>query len=614
MCGITGIINFRKNVKNQEPILRQMIKTLVHRGPNEQNIYTDNNVLLGHDRLIVIDPNGGIQPMKKIIHNNEYTIVYNGELYNTEDIRSDLKNKGYCFNSYSDTEVILTSFIEYGIECVKMFNGIFAFSIYDKNNKIVYIARDQMGVKPLFYTQIDDTFLFASEIKALFKYPNIKPVIDKNGLTELFSIGPAISPGSGLYKNINELAPSHYGIIKDNKITLKRYWHLEAKEFHESLDECIFNTRNLLTDAIKRQLVSDVPVCTFLSGGLDSSIISYVASEVFKEKNKILTTYSIDYSDNDKYFKSSLYQPTSDNYWAQEMANILNTNHIKVELEQQDLYNALKDAVIGRDMPGMVDIDSSLFLFCKEVRKDFVVALSGECADEIFAGYPWFTRKEFINLNTFPWSNSLSSRKTILNDSLKNLPLEEFAALKYKETIDEVPHLPNETKEEYRMRELFYLNLRWFMVTLLNRKDRMSMASSLEVRVPFADIRLVEYAFNIPREIKLLKGREKGLLRKAFEGLLPDDIIYRKKSPYPKTYNPKYTDLVCEGMNKILMNKSSPILELIDYNIVKEIIDTRGKSYPIPWYGQLMTGPQLLAYLIQINIWLEKYNVEIIKN
>lgn len=613
MCGITGIINFRKNVKNQEPILRQMIKALVHRGPDEQNIYTDNNVLLGHDRLIVVDPKGGIQPMKKSIHNNEYIIVYNGELYNTEDIRSDLKNKGYCFNSYSDTEVILTSFIEYGIECVKMFNGIFAFSIYDKKNNIVYIARDQMGVKPLFYTQINDTILFASEIKALFKYPNIKPIIDNNGLTELFSIGPAISPGSGLYKNINELAPSHYGIIKDNKITLKRYWHLEAKEFHESLDDCILNTRNLLTDAIKRQLISDVPVCTFLSGGLDSSIISYVASEVFKEKNKILTTYSIDYSDNDKYFKSSLYQPTSDNYWAQEMANILNTNHIKVELEQQDLYNALKNAVIGRDMPGMVDIDSSLFLFCKEVRKDFVVALSGECADEIFAGYPWFTRKEFINLNTFPWSNSLSSRKTILNDSLKNLPLEEFATLKYKETINEVPHLPNETKEEYRMRELFYLNLRWFMVTLLNRKDRMSMASSLEVRVPFADIRLVEYAFNIPKEIKLLKGREKGLLRKAFEGLLPDDIIYRKKSPYPKTYNPKYTDLVCEGMNKILMDKSSPILELIDYNIVKEIIDTRGKSYPIPWYGQLMTGPQLLAYLIQINIWLEKYNVEIIK-
>lgn len=614
MCGITGIINFKKNIKNQETILKKMMNTLFHRGPDKQNMYISNNALLGHDRLIVVDPSGGNQPMRKLIHNNEYIIVYNGELYNTEDIRTDLKMKGYNFDSYSDTEVILTAFIEYGIECVKMFNGIFAFSIYDKKNNLVYIARDQMGVKPLFYTKVNDTILFASEIKSLFKYPNIKPIVDRNSLTELFSIGPAISPGSALYKGIKELPPSHYAIIKDDQIIIKEYWHLEAKVFNESIDECVYNTRNLLTDSIRKQLISDVPVCTFLSGGLDSSIISYVASEVFKNKNMKLTTYSIDYTDNDKYFKSSLYQPTSDNYWAQEMANILNTNHIKVELEQEDLFNALEDAVIGRDMPGMVDIDSSLFLFCKEVRKDFVVALSGECADEIFGGYPWFTRKEFINLNTFPWSNSLSNRKIILNDSLKNLEIEEFAANKYNETISKVPHLPNESKEEYRMKELFYLNLRWFMVTLLNRKDRMSMANSLEVRVPFADIRLVEYAFNIPREIKLLKGREKGLLRKAFEGLLPDDIIYRKKSPYPKTYNPKYTDLVCKCMDKILKDKTSPILELIDYKIVKEIIDTRCKSYPIPWYGQLMTGPQLLAYLIQINIWLEKYNVEIIKN
>ncbi|MDU2681282.1 MULTISPECIES: asparagine synthase (glutamine-hydrolyzing) [Clostridium] len=611
MCGITGFVNFKENIKENIGILKAMTDTLIHRGPNAEGTYISNNIMFGHRRLIVVDPEGGKQPMKKVVNGKEYVLVYNGELYNTEDLRKELINDGYIFEGYSDTEVLLTSYIRWGLDCIKKFNGIFAFAIYDENEKRVVLARDVMGVKPLFYTMKNGTFIFGSEIKALFKHPYVEPVVDKDGLTELFALGPAVIPGTTVYKNIEEVKPAQYIIVNEDGIKKDMYWELKAEEFNESEEEAVEHVRSLLIDSIDRQLVGDVPLCTFLSGGLDSSAISAIAAKEYKKRNKTLTTYSIDYEDNEKYFKSSLFQPTSDQHFAEVMAEYIGSDHRTVVLNHRDLVNALDDAVFGRDLPGMADVDSSLYLFCKEVKKDFVIALSGECADELFGGYPWFTNEEMINSNTFPWSRFIGERKAILSPDLKNLKIEEVAQTAYNDTLKEVPHLSGESKLEHRMRELFYLNLRWFMVNLLNRKDRMSMANSLEVRVPFADYRLVEYAFNIPSNIKLLEGREKGLLRKSLEGILPESIIYRKKSPYPKTHNPIYTEMVCNKMTKILNDKSSPILDIIDKTRVKEIVDTQGSSYKTPWYGQLMTGPQMIAYLIQVNNWLKSYNVKL---
>lgn len=612
MCGITGFINFKKNIKEENKVLKDMTDTLTNRGPNAQGMYISNNVMLGHRRLIVVDPEGGGQPMKKSVNGKEYVLVYNGELYNTEDLRKELIEDGYKFEGYSDTEVLLLSYIKWGIDAISKFNGIFAFAIYDEKNRRIVLARDAMGVKPLFYSIKNDAFIFGSEVKSLFKHPYVEPVVDKDGLTELFALGPAVIPGTTVYKDINEVKPGEYLIVNEFGLKKDVYWELKAEEFNESEEEAVEHVRELLTDAINRQLVGDVPLCTFLSGGLDSSAISAIAAEECRKKNKVLTTYSIDYEDNDKYFESSLFQPTSDQYYAEFMAKYIGSNHRTVVLNHKDLVNALDDAMIGRDLPGMADVDSSLYLFCKEVKKDFVIALSGECADELFGGYPWFTNEDMINANTFPWSRFIGERKAILSPELKNLKIEEVAQSAYNDTLKEVPHLDGENKLEYRMRELFYLNLRWFMVNLLNRKDRMSMANSLEVRVPFADYKIVEYAFNIPSKTKLLNGREKGLLRKSLEGILPEEIIYRKKSPYPKTHNPVYTNLVCNIMGDVLKDKSSPILDIIDRAKVKEIIDTKGASFKTPWYGQLMTGPQMIAYLIQMNNWLKKYNVKLV--
>jgi len=610
MCGIAGWINLYANIEKDDRILFKMTDTLKQRGPDACGFHFSKHAILGHRRLVVVDPEGGSQPMTKKIGDNTYTIVYNGELYNTEDVRKTLKENGFSFTSYSDTEVLLVAYIFWGEACVKHINGIYAFGVWNERHQSLFLARDPLGIKPLFYTIKDNSLIFGSEIKTLLAHPLVEPIVDKQGLTELFGFGPARPLGSGIFQDVKELPPSHSLIYSNDGIKTKEYWKLTAKKHDEDLATTAEHIRYLLVDSIERQLVADVPVCTFLSGGLDSSIISAVASTYFKKNNlPNLNTYSIDYVDNRKFFKPTEFQPNTDADWIYKMVNYIGSDHHDILIDTPELASYLTDAVKATDLPGMADVDSSLFLFCKEVRKNSTVALSGECADELFGGYPWFRREEDINATTFPWSKNVSDRRSILSPDLQSLPLEAYVQEKYDESLRNVPGLPGESKREHRMRELFYLNIKWFMITLLTRKDRMSMASGLEVRVPFADQRLVEYAYNIPMDMKYYKGREKGVLREALTGLLPDDVLWRKKSPYPKTHNPGYTMTVQKLMNSILKDKSSPILQLIDQKHVQEIVDTGGNAYKNPWYGQLMTGPQLIAYLIQVNTWLKEYNV-----
>ena len=612
MCGITGFVSIEEALYKYRSVLENMTDSLNKRGPDDRGLVIYKNAALGHRRLIVVDPKGGRQPMIKKKDKIAYTIIYNGELYNTEDVRAILLKKGYTFNSYSDTEVLLTAYIEWKEDCLKYINGIFAFAVWEEGNHTLFLARDPLGVKPLFYSIAGNTIIFGSEIKALLKHPLVKSEIGEEGLLEIFALGPARSPGVGIFNGIKEIPPANYLIFNREGIKLKEYWKLTAEHHQESFEETAENVRSLLTDAVERQLIGDVNLCTFLSGGLDSSAISSIASSYFKRNNKgILNTFSIDYEGNDKYFEKNIFEPSSDSKYAGIMVDYIKSSHENVVENNYKLMEALKDAVIANDLPGMADVDSSLYLFCREVKKKATIALSGECADEIFGGYPWFRYKNIESLNTFPWANSSSIRKSILNGSLKKLKVDEYIREKYEDTLREVPKLQGESFEESRMREMFYLNVKWFMITLLNRKDRMSMRNSLEVRVPFADYRIVEYAFNIPNKMKFYKGREKGLLREALKGLLPEEILMRKKSPYPKTHNPEYTRAVQDEMKVIINNNNSPINDLIDKNQVLRIIGDPEHALSKPWYGQLMTGPQVLAYLIQINTWLINYKIKI---
>ena len=611
MCGIVGWSNLKNNIRDYSDIMDEMIDILKLRGPDSAGLKTYNHALMGHRRLIIVDPTGGMQPMTKIINNKEYTICYNGELYNTEEVRADLISKGYKFESYSDTEVLLTSYIEYGQKCADYLNGIFAFGIWDEYNQELFLCRDQLGIKPLFYSYIDGNLIFASEIKALLKHPYIDSIVDRDGLIELISLGPARTLNGAIFKDIKEIPPAHYLLFNKRGINLNEYWKLETMEHEDDIDTTKKKVREMLVEIIENQLVSDVPVCTFLSGGLDSSVISSVAFDKFKKDGLgVLNTFSIDYKDNEKYFKKNLYEPNSDPEYVKRMVEFLGSNHHNIVLNNIYLAHALDDATKAADLPGMADVDSSLYLFAKEVRKYATVALSGECADEVFGGYPWFTR-EYDSIEIFPWANSIEYRKNILKPSLKDLPIEEYVKQTCRDSINKIDKLPKESHDDRIIRELTYLNIKYQMLTLINRKDRMTMSNSLEGRVPYADKRLVQYAFNFPKDIKLLHGREKGLLREAVRGIVPDEIIDRKKSPYPKTHNPEYTREVSNMLKKILEDKSSPIHQIIDYDFVSNIVDTGGESFKEPWYGQLMTGPQVIAYLIQLNNWMKFYNVKL---
>ena len=613
MCGIAGWIDFHRDLRMQEDIIGKMTGTLVRRGPDAQGIYRKENVCLMHRRLIVIDPENGIQPMTIQKGNTSYTIVYNGELYNTSELRDELLAFGYHFRGHSDTEVLLTAFVHWGESCLEKLNGIYAFGVWNDADKTLFLARDRMGVKPLFVYCYPDGILFGSALKTLLANPLIKPRVDKDGLKEIFLLGPGRTGGNGVIKGVTELKPAEYLVFgRQTGCKVRQYWSPKAMEHSDDIQTTVEKTRFFITDAVKRQLVSDVPLCCFLSGGLDSSIISKIASDAYLADNKgNLHTYSVNYVDNQRYFKRSLFQPNSDEEYIRMMASAIRSQHHEVLLHNEDLEKHLTDAVLARDLPGMADVDSSLLLFCREIKKEFTVAVSGECADEIFGGYPWYHNREILFRDTFPWSHSLEVRQSILKPGLLT-DGEEYVKQRYRDTVNAADTLPSDGKLEVRMRQMFMLNLNWFMQTLLDRKDRMSMYSGLEVRVPFCDHRLVEYAYNMPWNIKSLHGREKGIVREAMKGILPDEILWRKKSPYPKTHHPTYLKAVKATLQQILNDSTSPLLQLINKQKVLELIDSDGKALTTPWYGQLMTGPQLMAYLIQVDFWMRAYKIEIV--
>lgn len=603
MCGIAGEISFKNEINIE--VMNAMSRELTPRGPDADGIMSDNNACLVHRRLIVIDPENGLQPMTE----SDFTIVYNGELYNTGEVRSELLKKGVNFVGHSDTEVVLKAFIEFGEKCVEMFNGIFAFAIWNRRTRSLFFARDRIGVKPLFYAETDGGLVFASEIKALLRHPSVRPVITSEGVAQIMLIGPAKPVGSGVFRDIRDLPAAHCGTYSENGLKLRRYWTLNAAPHRESFEETTGHLRDLIFDAVKRQLVSDVGLCTFLSGGLDSSIITAIAAREFAERGEVLNTYSIDYRGNRENFRASAFQPDEDAPYVTEMAEFLHTAHHNVILDTPALTDALEDAVYARDLPGMADVDSSLYLFCREIKKDFSVALSGECADEIFGGYPWYHRPEVLHYDGFPWATSVPERGALMKNPMTGEEAENFVRTAYNKCLSEVSYLEGESSDDRRMREMFVLNLQYFMATLLDRKDRMSMAHGLEVRVPFCDYRLVEYAYNIPTEFKNYREREKGLVRHAMEGILPEHVLWRKKSPYPKTHNPNYLELLTNRLRELLKSDSCRLTEIVNADALREMLDTNGASFTKNWYGQLMTVPQIFAYFLQINAWLNKYNV-----
>lgn len=609
MCGIGGFVDYERDARRGGPILHGMKRTLTPRGPDAEGTYFDEDAALVHRRLIVIDPEGGKQPMHSPDRNT--IIIYNGELYNTPELRTELMSRGHEFVGHSDTEVLLHAYLEWKTDAFARLNGIFACAIWEKRERRLTLCRDRLGVKPLFFAPIRNGLTFGSTIDTVLCHPEIEPVIDEDGLRTLLLLGPARPPESGVFRQIKSLLPGHFAVLTPENFTDHVYWQLEAHEHEDDLQTTIERTHTLICDAARRQLVSDVPLACFLSGGLDSSILSMLAAKDYAARSETLHTWSVDYRDNDKYFTKSIFQPNSDDSYIDQMVDFLGTHHHRVVLEPEALCAALLPATDARALPGMADVDSSLLLFCAAVKRGgTTVCLSGECADELFGGYPWYHREEILFEDTFPWSRSVGLRLGLLTpDAVRNG--EEFVRQHYRDTCDRAPKLSSDDKKAARMREMFVLNLDWFMATLLDRKDRMSMYSGLEVRVPFCDHRIVEYAYNMPWDFKSLEGREKGIVRRAFADELPKEIVYRKKSPYPKTFHPVYTRLCADYVRRIFEDNTSVAASLFDRNAVQKLMQ-RPESLAEPWFGQLMRTPQIFAYIIQLDRWFRHYHVKIV--
>ena len=599
MCAIAGILNLNAAVQT----VQAMEKTMRRRGPDDFGIFQKGEVTLLHARLTVIDPEGGRQPMTLRFQGREYTLVYNGELYNTDDLRRELRRLGHEFSGHSDTEVLLHGYAQWGEGVLEKLNGIYAFSVFDGER--VLLARDRIGVKPLFYAQHEGGLLFASEIKTILKYPGFRAAIDVTGAAEILLLGPGRTPGCGVFRGVNELEPGCFGIWEEGSLTLRRYWHLTDGEHREDFRETCEHVRWLVEDAIRRQLVSDVPIGCFLSGGLDSSLICAIAAEHVRQ----LDTFSVDYDRNREFFVPGKFQPNTDADFLEPMEAFLGAKSHHVILTAEELDGALEESTYARDLPGMADVDFSLLLFCQRIREHVTVALSGECADEIFGGYPWYRDPEIRARAGFPWAQNLETRKGLLTGRLACLTeAGEYVRSRYAQTIRESDILPENDPVERRTKEMVNLNFRWFMQTLLDRKDRMSMYSGLEVRVPFCDHRIAEYLYRVPWEMKDHGGYEKGLLRRAMAGRLPETVLWRKNSPYPKTHDPRYLELMRKRLDRLLADRNAPIWSLIRPDAALGLSRTEPDW---PWYGQLMGTPQTIAYLCQIDHWLRRYHVDI---
>ncbi|GED90571.1 asparagine synthase (glutamine-hydrolyzing) [Streptomyces sp. 6-11-2] len=582
MCGISGWVSYQRDLRPERPTVEAMNATMACRGPDAQGLWLDTHAALGHRRLAIIDLPGGVQPMSEHTPDGDVVLVYSGEAYNYTELRGELRRRGHSFHTDSDTEVVLRGYLEWGADLPEHLNGMFAFAVWDGRTDQLLLIRDRMGIKPLYYFATDDGVLFGSEPKAILANPLAPRTVGLDGLRELFSM--AKTPGHAIWAGMREVEPGTVVTIERAGLRTRPYWQLSAAEHTDTRQDTIARVRELLEDTVRRQLVSDVPRCVLLSGGLDSSAITALAAEQLRGKETV-RSFAVDFVGQSENFIPDDLRATPDTPYVHDVVRHVGTDHQDIVLDPENLAdpNVRAAAVRARDLPlGLGDLDQSLLLLFRAIRKHSTVALSGESADEVFGGYAWFHDPAARDAGTFPWLAALERQHgrgggSLLDPELRErLDLPGYLAQRYQEALVQVPRLDSEKDPlERRMREVCYLHLTRFVRMLLDRKDRLSMATGLEVRVPFCDHRLVEYVFNTPWSMKTFDGREKSLLRAATSELLPLSVVERVKSPYPSTQDPAYVTELQVQVRELLSSGNSPALDLLDRTRLQQITTTK---------------------------------------
>lgn len=591
--------------------IHKISRALHHRGPDEQSFYYFPHGAFSHNFLLAGYIPGAfpheLQPITIQHNNNSYTLLFDGFLSNPQEIAEDLKQQNLYREGLSLEGLLLTSYLANGTDFVKKLRGGFAIAIYDEGYNTLYLFRDPLGLRPLFYSKKGHTLVFASEIKALFCYPGICPVLERDGLTELLSLGPARRPGSAVLSGISEVKPGHFLSFGREYFREEAFHRFQIREHKDSYEDTQAHINELLNRSMDSIHSSLMPSGCFLSGGLDSSIVT---AKLAEKSEKPVSTYSLEFAGGRQHFKANAFQPSLDAPFVHEMVSALGTSHQIFTCDNEAQFHYLKKSVEAHDLPTMADVDSSYIYFCHQVADRHKVVFTGECADEIFCGYPWY-HNEGVDPCTFPWSADLSPRACLLRDDLiSSISLVDCVYEAYSESCKEIGLDGQNTPSELLHRKTFYLTIRYFMQTLVNRGDRAAAINSMDARVPFAHQELTEYLFNVPYEMQTRDGERKHLLREYASGLLPESIRRRRKSPYPKTYDPGYETLVNTELLAELAKPSCPLREIVDRDKA-DIFCRQMKDLGRPWYGQLMAGPQLAAHYLQILYWLEHYSIDL---
>jgi asparagine synthase (glutamine-hydrolysing) len=612
MCGITGWVAFDRDLTREQATLDEMTETMACRGPDDRGTWTARHAALGHRRLAVIDIEGGTQPMTLEVGDATLAMVYSGEAYNYTELRDELRGRGHHFRTDSDTEVVLHGYLEWGPALAERLNGMYAFAIWDSRTETLVMIRDRMGIKPFYYYPTPGGVLFGSEPKAILANPAARRVVGLDGLREMFN--PLTkTPGHAGWEGMHEVVPGTIVTAGTNGIRRDTYWTLRATPHTDNQNDTVATVRALLDDIVRRQLVADVPRCVLLSGGLDSSVLTGLAAGQLRAHGETVRSFAVDFVGQSENFTANDLRPTQDTPYVHEVAEYVSSRHSDIVLD----HNTLADPDIrrivtaARDMPGMGDIDASLYLLFKSIREHSTVALSGESADEVFGGYAWFHDPAVQRAKTFPW---LAMRGTSMTGGQENQLVEPsllsamdipgYLADSYQAAVAEVDPLPGEDEHEARMRVICHLHLTRFVRMLLDRKDRMSMAVGLEVRVPFCDHRLVEYVYNTPWALKTYDGREKSLLRGAARDVLPASVAERVKSPYPQTQDPQYPMALQQQAKELLTGTDSPVFALINRDwLVDAVAADAGQVTMAVRFG--------LERTLNLATWLDIYRPEV---
>lgn len=623
MCGVTGWVDFERDLSAEAGTARAMAAVLAGRGPDAEHVWTSARAALGHRRLAVIDLPGSAQPMVSTEDGHVLAVlVYNGEVYNFRALRAELAGRGHRFRTAGDTEVVLRSYLEWGPACVDRLDGMFAFAVWDPRRGRLLLARDRLGIKPLFYQRLGRGVIFGSELKALLAHPLAEPVVDVEGMAELLTY--IATPGHAVYRGIHEVRPGHVVLIRDGRLEERRYWSLPAREHTDDWDGTVGTVRELLARSVRTHLVSDVPLGILLSGGLDSSAIAALAARALPDGSRP-RTYAVDFEGHAERFRKDHWHEDPDAGYAAEVARHVGARHEPVVLRTGDMADPVVGAaaLAAQDLPSPIpDMDRSLYLLLRGVRRHSTVALMGEVADELFGGYQSFRDRSLLDTGNFPWVSmglrvAPLGRSTGLLDRhlLKQVDVPGYSAARYAEAVAEVPRAAGgragtteagASGEETLLRRAGYLHLTRWLPLLLARDDRLSMAVGLELRVPYCDHRLVEYAWNIPWAMKNAHGREKAVLRAAVSDLVPDSVLRRRKSPFPVTQDPGYGQVLREQLDAVVSDPNSPVRPLLDRAACTRLLDARRPVEATGW-GERRD----VEMVLQLDAWLRRYRVRL---